>query len=121
MIKNDIATNVTVNYNPAYLESIILNFLSNAVKYSHSQRQPVILLSCFYEGNKPVLTITDNGVGIDLKRHGDKLFGMYKTFHGNTDARGLGLFISKSQIEFMGGRVEVESELNEGSTFKIYF
>ena len=110
-----------IKYNPAYLESIILNFLSNAVKYSHPQRTPVISFDLFHENNKPVLSITDNGIGIDLKRNGDKLFGMYKTFHGNPDARGIGLFITKNQIEFMGGHVEAESELNVGSTFKIFF
>jgi len=68
-----------------------------------------------------MLIIKDNGRGIDLKKHGDKLFGMYKTFHGNPDAQGIGLFITKYQIETMGGSVEVESEENIGTTFKIYF
>jgi signal transduction histidine kinase len=121
IINNYTKADATVRYNPAYLESILLNFISNAVKYSHPERKPVITIDCFYENNKPVLTIADNGVGIDLKRFGDKLFGMYKTFHGNADARGIGLFISKNQIDFMGGKVEVESQLNIGSTFKIYF
>ncbi|MEP7319093.1 MAG: PAS domain S-box protein [Panacibacter sp.] len=121
LIKTNVSKEIIVNYNPAYLESILLNFLSNAVKYSHPQRIPVITMDCFFEGNKPVLVITDNGIGIDLKRNGDKLFGMYKTFHGNADARGIGLFITKNQVDFMGGRVEVESEVNVGTTFKIYF
>ena len=121
VIKNNVANEILIKYNPAYLESIILNFLSNAVKYRHPERTPVISFDLFHENNKPVLSITDNGIGIDLNRNGDKLFGMYKTFHGNPDARGIGLFITKSQIEFMGGRVEAESELNVGSTFKIFF
>jgi len=58
-------------------------------------------------------------MGIDLEKNGDKLFGMYKTFHGNADAKGLGLFISKNQIEAMGGSVEVESKVNVGTTFTI--
>jgi signal transduction histidine kinase len=67
------------------------------------------------------LYIKDNGLGIDLEKHGNRLFGMYKTFHKNANARGLGLFITKNQIEAMNGMVEVESEVNVGTTFKITF
>ena len=68
-----------------------------------------------------VLSISDNGLGIDLKKHKNALFGMYKTFHKNQNARGIGLFITKNQVEAMGGKIEVSSELNKGTTFKIYF
>jgi signal transduction histidine kinase len=67
------------------------------------------------------LTISDNGIGIDLKRFGDKLFGMYKTFNGNPDARGIGLFMTKNQIEAMGGSISVESEPGNGTTFIVTF
>jgi len=66
------------------------------------------------------LTIADNGIGINLEKYGKDLFGMYKTFHGNTDAQGIGLYISKFQIESMGGKVQVESEENIGSKFIIH-
>jgi len=118
IIKNNVAKKIIINYNAAYLESIILNFLSNAIKYSHPSRQPIILVD--YIESKNILQIKDNGIGIDLEKYGDKLFGMYKIFHGNKDARGIGLFISKNQIEAMGGKVEVVSELNKGTTFNIY-
>ncbi|MNY23066.1 Signal transduction histidine-protein kinase ArlS [compost metagenome] len=110
-----------VNYNPAYLESILLNFIYNAIKYSHSDRRPVIDLSCYRENDYQVLQISDNGIGIDLEKHGKELFGMYKTFNGNPDSKGMGLFMSKNQIDAMGGKVTVSSTLNEGTTFKIYF
>jgi signal transduction histidine kinase len=67
-----------------------------------------------------ILHIEDNGMGIDLDLHGQKLFGMYKTFHTNKDARGLGLFITKNQVDAMGGKIEVESEVDKGSTFKVF-
>lgn len=67
-----------------------------------------------------MLEISDNGIGIDMKVNGSKLFGLFKTFTHNPDSKGVGLFISKNQIESMGGRVTVESELNKGTTFKIY-
>lgn len=68
-----------------------------------------------------MLYFQDNGLGIDLKIYGDKVFGMYKTFHKHDDARGVGLFITKNQIESMFGKIEIESEVNVGTTFKIYF
>jgi PAS domain S-box-containing protein len=121
IVENQVPTDMTINYNPAYLESILLNFLSNAVKYSSPERQPMITISCIAKQKSVVLTISDNGIGIDLIKYHDKLFGMYKTFHGNKDARGIGLFITKNQIDAMGGKVEVESKINVGTSFKITF
>lgn len=121
IIDNKLLIDTSVNFNPAFLESIMLNFLSNAIKYSHPDRQPVITLDSYIDNGQFVLIIADNGIGIDLEKNGDKLFGFYKTFNGNSDARGLGLFICKNQVEYMGGKIEVESELGSGTTFKIFF
>lgn len=120
-IINNIPADIEVEYNPAYIESVLLNFLSNGLKYCHPDRVAEVTLEIYYEENRPVLRISDNGLGIDLKRNGEKIFGLYKTFHNNSDAKGIGLFITKNQIEAMGGRVEVESELDKGTTFKIFF
>ncbi len=121
IIDNKLLIDTSVNFNPAFLESIMLNFLSNAIKYSHPDRQPIITLDSYTDNGQFVLIIADNGIGIDLEKNGDKLFGFYKTFNGNSDARGLGLFICKNQVEYMGGKIEVESELGKGTTFKIFF
>jgi PAS domain S-box-containing protein len=110
---------LNINYNPAYLESILLNFFTNAIKYKHPERDPKINISAFIEDGKVILEIKDNGIGIDLELHGKKLFGMYKTFHENADARGIGLFITKNQVEAMGGTIYVESEVGIGTTFKL--
>ena len=120
-IINRIDKNTVLNYNPAYLESIMLNFLSNAIKYGHPDRDPKIIVDFIADNGKQTLIFEDNGIGIDLKKNGDKLFGLYKTFNGNPDARGLGLFITKNQIEFMGGSIEVASEIGLGTIFKIHF
>lgn len=120
-IVNKIGKRDTVNFNPAYLESILLNFTTNAIKYSHPDRNPKIWYSFKKEKDKSYLMIRDNGIGINLEKHGEKLFGMYKTFHKNKNARGIGLFISKNQIESMGGTIEVESKVNQGTLFKINF
>ena len=119
-IQIEVDDQLTINYNPAYLESILLNFLSNAIKYSHPDRLPLVSLTCSQQEDQLLMVIKDNGIGIDMEKHGDQLFGMYKTFNGNADARGVGLFITKNQIEAMGGIVEVTSELGKGTTFRIF-
>src|SRR5690606_31514148 len=111
---------VQINVVKAYLESILLNIFTNAIKYKSPKRYPKITIN--YEKIKGynIISIADNGVGIDLEKHGHKLFGMYKTFHGNRDARGIGLFITKNQIEAMKGKIEAESNVGQGTKFKIY-
>ena len=110
-----------VRFIPAYLESIFLNLITNAIKYKHPERDTKIVFKSGYEGKKKYLKISDNGVGIDMERFGDQLFGMYKTFHHNTDAVGIGLFITKNQIESQNGTITAESTLGEGTTFTIWF
>ena len=119
LVINDLDPKLTVKFNVAYLESVLLNFMSNALKYSHPERRPKVHIRSTMVGGQFQLKIKDNGVGIDLDKHGENLFGMYKTFHGNKDARGIGLFISKNQIEAMGGSISVESEVGKGTTFTI--
>lgn len=120
-IKNLVSNAVFVNFNKSYLESILLNLISNALRYSHPNRDPIILINCTDENGQTVLSVEDNGVGIDLNKHGEKIFNIYQTFNGNADARGFGLFISKNQVEAMGGKIEVESEIDKGTIFRIYF
>jgi signal transduction histidine kinase len=120
IIINDVSEEINFYYNPAYLESILLNFISNGIKYCHPDRKPIIILNAYKEGERLVLEISDNGLGIDLKNYGSKLFGLHQTFHGNKDAHGIGLFITKNQIEALGGKVEVQSEVGKGTTFKIF-
>lgn len=120
-IINTISDDAVVNFNPAYLESVLLNFTTNAIKYAHPERSPIIEFGFAIENGRKVLTISDNGLGIDLDRHGELLFGLYKTFHKRQDAQGIGLYITKNQIEAMKGKVVVSSKVGEGTTFKIVF
>jgi PAS domain S-box-containing protein len=122
VITNNFSKCPTINYPCVYLESILLNFLTNAIKYSSPNRKPKIHFETFVDAqNGRVMKVKDNGIGIDLHRHHDKIFGLHKTFHRNEDAKGVGLFITKAQIEAMGGSVTVESEVNNGSVFTVYF
>jgi PAS domain S-box-containing protein len=119
-ISTIIPKDIIINYNPAYLESILYNIISNSIRYSHPERKPTIVIKWSIENDMKILQISDNGVGIDLVRNADKIFGMYKTFTNNADSKGIGLFITKNQIDAMGGNITVESEPNIGTTFKIY-
>lgn len=105
-----------------YMDSIIMNLVTNAVKYRKLNVAPVITLRTYTDQkNRVVLECEDNGMGIDLEIHGKKIFGLYKTFHDRKDAHGVGLFLTKTQVESQGGQIMVDSELNEGTTFKIIF
>lgn len=120
-VYNNIPEDLEVLSLPAYLESIILNFSTNAIKYRSVEREPILCFEAVKEDEFIKLSIEDNGKGIDLEQYGEKLFGMYKTFHQNEDAKGIGLFITKNQIEAIGGEIEVKSEVNKGTIFTIYF
>ncbi|MCW7509322.1 PAS domain S-box protein [Leptospira levettii] len=102
---------------PAYLESILLNLLSNAVKYVRLKQGAWIKIGIEEKNEQITILVEDNGLGINLEKHGNKIFGMFKTFHRNEDARGIGLFITKSQVEVLGGEITVESEEQKGSRF----
>lgn len=121
-IFNDIDPRTQVFGLSAYIESILLNLLTNAIKYSDDSKESKFVK--LYEENSKeyrVLCVQDNGIGIDLEKHGRKIFGMYKTFHKHPDSRGIGLFMSKNQVEALGGNIELESEVGVGTVFKVYF
>lgn len=122
-IINNIPAEATINFNPAYLESILQNLCTNAIKYADPYRQLIIEFNFFIEHGNKVLIVKDNGLGIDLEKDGHLLFGMYKTFHKNVNAnaKGIGLYITKNQIEAMKGKLTVESQVGHGTVFKIVF
>ncbi|BAO56042.1 sensor histidine kinase [Nonlabens marinus] len=105
----------------SYVDSILLNLITNGIKYGSKERQSTVVFTSEETEDFIILHVQDNGTGIDLKQFGKKLFGMYKTFHGNKDAKGIGLFITKNQIEAMDGKIEVKSEVDKGTTFSLYF
>ena len=110
-----------VLYPHKYLASIFYNLISNAIKYQSPERQlSVNLASRMKEGNI-VLTVEDNGLGIDLVKHKDNIFKIGKVFHRHPDAKGLGLFMTKTQVEAMGGKIWVESAPDEGAKFSVEF
>ncbi|MEO9892317.1 PAS domain S-box protein [Aurantibacter sp.] len=120
-IINEIGDDFEVNALPAYLENILVNCLSNAIKFRKVGKTPVVVISAEKNKTHTIISIEDNGIGIDLYKNKNKLFGLYKTLGNNEDARGMGLYLTKYQVDLMKGKIEVESALGEGTTFKVYF
>ncbi|GAA0894011.1 hypothetical protein GCM10009122_36910 [Fulvivirga kasyanovii] len=104
-----------------YIRNIMLYLLSNAITYRHPDRKPVLHIQTSMEGAFVCLSIEDNGLGIDLQKYGDKIFGLYKRFHSDDAApgRGVGLNMVRTMAEALGGRVEVTSKVEVGSVFKV--
>jgi len=111
----------TLLINKSYLESILLNLMTNSLKYRDDRRQLKIVISSYMEDGKTIIEFSDNGIGIDLERNRDKIFGLYQRFHNHTDSKGLGLYLVKSQVEAMGGTINIASEVGKGTSFKLSF
>lgn len=113
------AAPVVTFYRP-YLESILTNFISNALKYRSPDRVPEVrVFSVVNADHSITLSVADNGLGIDMKQHGAKLFRINQTFHSHPEARGVGLYIVKAQTEALGGSLKVESLPGQGSVFSL--
>jgi PAS domain S-box-containing protein len=119
VINDNIPPNGTVKVIPAYLDSILFNLVSNAIKYKCPKKKPTLDISFEKTDKSTIIHFKDNGLGINMERNKHKLFGMYKTFHGNENAKGVGLYLVKNQIEAMKGKIEADSIEGVGTTFKI--
>lgn len=117
IVETIIPDDLNIKTIPSYLESILLNLVSNAVKYVRLKEGAWIKIVVSEKKEQIQIIVEDNGLGINLQKHGNKIFGMFKTFHRNEDARGIGLFITKSQVEVLGGEISLESEEGVGSRF----
>ena len=119
----------TINLNKApkvlgiksYINSILSNLVSNSLKYKKQNTPVEISITSELINNNTVITFEDNCLGIDLEKNKDKIFGFYKRFHTHVEGKGMGLHLVKTQVEMMGGRIEVKSEVNKGTIFKIIF
>lgn len=105
----------------SYVHNILFNLLDNAIRYRSPDRILKIRIETSVEDDFVCLSVTDNGLGIDLTKQGNKIFGFYKRFHSHVEGKGLGLYLVKTQIESLGGRIEVESEPEKETRFSVYF
>lgn len=101
------------------VDSILYNLISNAIKYRSPDRKPCVKITSAQAHGQIILTVEDNGLGLDVGKYKEKLFGLYKRFHTHTDGRGLGLFLVKLQTQSMGGTIDVSSKIGTGSKFII--
>lgn len=108
-----------VTYSQKYADSILTNLVSNALKYKSPNRLLTLDVKTYYDDKGLVLSVADNGLGIDLNRHKNSMFKIRKVFHVHPDSRGFGLFITKTQVDAMGGEIWVDSLPDVGSTFYI--
>ena len=111
----------TMPYSKKYFESILLNLITNAIKYKSKVEPLIIDISTTENEEYVILKVKDNGIGIDLEKNRTKIFGLYQRFETEIEGKGIGLFIIKSHIETLNGKIEVNSALGEGTTFTIYF
>ncbi len=105
----------------SYLNSIFFNLISNSIKYRRPDIKPMIEVSSQKVQSKIVLIFKDNGLGIDLNRKGEQVFGLYKRFHDHVEGKGMGLYMVKTQVESLGGKIDIFSKVNEGTEFRIEF
>ncbi|MEP2279299.1 ATP-binding protein [Maribacter sp.] len=110
-----------ISYSKFYLQSILQNFLSNAIKYKRDGVASYIQFETALENKKKVLYVRDNGIGLNLDKHGENIFKLYKRFHRNISGKGMGLFLIKSQLEALNATITIESKVGQGTTFKIKF
>jgi PAS domain S-box-containing protein len=120
-ISSDFGAGDLVEFNRDYLQSIFLNFLTNSIKYARPEVYPSIHFSTKRIDGHIELTVEDNGLGMDLKKVGNRIFKLNQSFHGNPDSKGVGLYLVYHHVTALGGKIDVESEVNKGTRFRIIF
>ena len=120
-MQTDFESLPAVYFNRSFMESVLLNLITNAIKYAFPGRTPVIELHSWTENDQQYLSVTDNGRGFDMEKVKDRIFGMHQRFHEHTDSKGIGLYLVRHHITSMGGSISVNSEPEKGSSFIINF
>ncbi len=115
----DLAENVL--FSEQYIESIFLNLITNSIKYAHPNRKGVINIHSYSKNNHIHIDFSDNGIGIDMNKAKNKIFGFHQKFHNHPESKGIGLYIVHAQMTALGGEISVESKENEGTTFTLTF
>lgn len=110
-----------VTFNRAYLESIFLNLITNSIKYAKADQSPHISIYSRIDKGRKLLIFKDNGIGFDMEEVKDKIFGLNQKFTHHTDSKGIGLYLVYNHIKNLGGDIQIESKVNEGSEFIIFF
>lgn len=120
VIASDFSKAPEIFFSRKVVHSILLNLLTNAIKYRRPGVTPMVQIYTEDDGDYVILYVKDNGLGIDIEKYGSKIFGLYQRFHDNKDGKGLGLYIIKNQIEALEGKIAVESIVNKGTMFHVF-
>ena len=120
VITKDFSSAPSINYIYSHLENFLTNLTTNAIKYRKPDEDLQIGIKTYEDGEYMVIEFKDNGIGIDLERYGDRLFGLYQRFHSHVEGKGLGLYLVREQIRAHDGNLHVESEVGKGTIFYIY-
>jgi two-component system CheB/CheR fusion protein len=121
VLEVEVTPDIEVEVVPAYLESIVHNLLTNAIKYKKNDEKAIVKISVEQDNDFVILIVKDHGIGIDMTKYGHKLFKMNSRLYMKVEGKGMGLFLTKHQVEAMGGKIAVESKLGEGTTFRVWF
>lgn len=108
-----------ITFNKENLKSVLANLTNNAIKYSHPDRPPIILVNSYQKKDYIFIEIHDNGLGIDMEKDGDKLFGMFRRIHTNAEGSGIGMYMVNNIIQRAGGQIDVTSQLDVGTCFTV--
>jgi PAS domain S-box-containing protein len=120
-IETDFSAASVIRFPSKYLLSIFHNLITNALKYHDPSRELYIKLRTQKTNDTVLFSVTDNGLGLDVEKHKDSIFKIGKVFHRHPNAKGFGLFMTKTQVEACGGRIWVDSVPGHGATFNITF
>ena len=115
----DLESCKAISFSQKNLRSIVYNLISNALKYRHPDRAPLIKITCQQDTEQFILTLQDNGLGLSQQNKG-KLFTMFRRFHDHVEGSGVGLYMVKRIVDNAGGKIEVDTEEGTGTTFKVY-
>jgi PAS domain S-box-containing protein len=118
-VTTDFTRSKTIFYSKKYIHNILTNLLSNAIRYRSLERPSKVHISSYKKDGWVCIDVKDNGLGIDMKKNRNHLFKLHKTFHNHPKAKGFGLFITKIQIEALGGNISAKSIVDQGSTFTV--
>lgn len=120
IVQQDFKDAPEVYFDKSYLDSILINLLTNAIKYAHPSRRAEIKFSSKKVLDGIEIVVADNGIGFNMEKVKDKIFGLYQRFHNHPDSKGFGLYLIHAQITSLGGTISVDSIENEGTTFTIF-
>ena len=119
-ISMDFSQCEVIDYPPLHLRSIIQNVVTNAVKYKHPNKPLEVEVRTERSNGSVCFIVKDNGLGFNAKRDAKKVTGLFKRLHTHVEGKGVGMYIVSSIVDSHGGKIEIESAPNKGTTIKIH-